>query len=180
MEYLDVISENDQVLGSKPRSEVHKEGFLHREIHVWLFDVDGNIYFQKRPVDAPSAGLLDSTVAGHVRSGETYSAALIRKTWEESGITTEEKDFAFLGFSRNKEIRPRLNKVNNFLRATYICKNPILPTDLHPQKQNTEFEYIHKDEIEGKIASYTFKDKFCDYVLTNEIPLVLKYLKKQG
>lgn len=180
MEYLDIISENDQIIGSKPRSEVHRDGLLHREIHIWLFDEEGNIYFQKRPPDAPSAGLLDATIGGHVRTGETYTGALVRKTAEEAGIQTKEEDFVFLGSSRNKEVRVRVNKVNNFLRASYIYKHPILPSDLQPKKETTVFEYIHKDELESKLTSYTFKDNFCDYVLGNEIPLVLKYLKNSG
>lgn len=177
MEYLDIISESDQIIGSKPRSEVHRDGFLHREIHVWLFDEDGNIYFQKRPPEAPSAGLLDATVGGHVRTGETYTQALVRKTQEETGVSSEESGFVFLGFSRNKEVRPRANKVNNFLRASYVYKQAISPNDLQPQKETTVFEYIHKDELESKLGSYAFKENFCDYVLSNEIPWVLKYLK---
>lgn len=124
---LDVVNVNDEIIDSKPRNEVHRLGLLHREIHVFMYDENKNIFFQKKGLHKPSAGLLDATVAGHVNGGEDYIIAAIRETQEESGITLSALDLFFVkklivsNIPRNEYGRP----VNNFIRSIYIYKKPI-------------------------------------------------------
>ena len=53
--FLNVVDENDEVIDSKSRIDIHRLGLLHREIHVWMFDENKNIFFQTRGLDRPSA-----------------------------------------------------------------------------------------------------------------------------
>lgn len=48
MEYLDIYDEQGQLLGKEERSIVHKEGYWHNTVHCWLYDLEGNVYFQIR------------------------------------------------------------------------------------------------------------------------------------
>ena len=38
MELLDVIDEEGNVLGTKDRKEVYKDGDLHRTVHIWIIN----------------------------------------------------------------------------------------------------------------------------------------------
>jgi hypothetical protein len=42
-EKLNIVDENDKVIGEDTRNNIHKKGLLHREIHVWVFDSNGGV-----------------------------------------------------------------------------------------------------------------------------------------
>lgn len=87
VEYFDVVDERDCVQGRLPRPEVHRLGLRHRAVHVLVFHPDGRIYLQRRSMNKDSApGLWDSSAAGHVESGESYDACVLRELAEEIGL----------------------------------------------------------------------------------------------
>lgn len=81
-EYLDIYDEKGIYLGQKERSVVHKEGLWHKTVHCWLYDGEGNIYFQIRK----DKEKLYTTASGHVLAGETIKEAFGREIKEEIGI----------------------------------------------------------------------------------------------
>jgi len=86
-ELLDVVDENDQVIGVKTRGEIHLEGLMHRSVHILVFNSVGDLFLQKRSMDKDNdPGLWDSSAAGHVDSGEDYYQCAIRELKEELGI----------------------------------------------------------------------------------------------
>lgn len=88
MEYLDYYDENDNYLGFKSRAEVHKEGLWHKTVHCWLYDKEGNVYFQIRK----DSGTFYTTASGHVLKGETVKEAFRREIFEEIGIYVDSSD----------------------------------------------------------------------------------------
>lgn len=88
MEYLDYYDENDNYLGFKSRTEVHKEGLWHKTVHCWLYDSEGNVYFQIRK----DSGTFYTTASGHVLKGETVKEAFRREIFEEIGIYVDSSD----------------------------------------------------------------------------------------
>ncbi|MEM7790886.1 MAG: NUDIX domain-containing protein [Verrucomicrobiota bacterium] len=87
IEPFDVVDENDRVVGVQERSVVHKEGLLHRAIHVFVFNDAGHIYLQRRSMNKDTApGKWVSSCSGHVDSGEDYDVAAIRELGEEIGL----------------------------------------------------------------------------------------------
>lgn len=89
-EIFDVVDADDQVTGTATRGEVHAQKLIHRAVHVFAFNKRGDLLLQKRSsLKDLCPGLWDSSVAGHLDSGESYEAAAVRELEEEMGIITE-------------------------------------------------------------------------------------------
>ena len=89
-EIFDVVDANDEVTGTATRGEVHARALLHRAVHVFVFNKRGDLLLQKRSLlKDRHPGVWDSSVSGHLDSGESYEAAAIRELGEEMGISPE-------------------------------------------------------------------------------------------
>ena len=90
-ETFDVVDENDNVVDSAARSEVHRNALMHRAVHVLVYDQDKRILVQRRGFNKDcSPGLWDTSAGGHVDSGEDYDEAAHRELAEELGIVSEQ------------------------------------------------------------------------------------------
>ena len=86
-EQFDIVDENDKVIGTKLRSEVHEKNLRHRAVHVLVFNQAGELLLQKRSAWKDREPCKwDSSAAGHLEPGESYEAGAIRETEEELGI----------------------------------------------------------------------------------------------
>ncbi|MEC7486944.1 MAG: NUDIX domain-containing protein [Verrucomicrobiota bacterium] len=86
-EILDVVDANDIISCSEPRSVVHRDGLLHRAVHIFVFNAEGQLFLQRRSMLKDSApGKWASSCSGHVDSGETYIRAAMRELHEEIGL----------------------------------------------------------------------------------------------
>ncbi len=175
-EFLDIIDKNDIVIDLKSRDDIHCLGLRHREVHVWLFDKNQNIYFQKSSARKSSAGLFDASIGAHVDKGENYLTAAVRETKEESGMVIKAEDLIFLkkvsGISKYKY----LNKINNFIRSIYIYKYPVSKEQLKHDEDETDGFYKFSIDFLSNMNDKE-KAKFHKFVPTNELPYILNYLK---
>lgn len=90
-EYFDVVNEQDVPVSRALRSEVHARGWLHRAVHVLVFDQHGRVFLQKRSMlKDTSPGLWDSSCSGHLDAGEDYDTAAVRELNEELGLVVNE------------------------------------------------------------------------------------------
>jgi isopentenyl-diphosphate delta-isomerase type 1 len=90
-EIFDVVDERDEVIGKKPRNEVHRLGLMHRATHVLVFNKRGQVFLQKRSMKKDrQPGLWDSSASGHVDSGEEYDVCAVRELREEIGLQVSE------------------------------------------------------------------------------------------
>jgi len=86
-EYLDLVDENDNVIGKAPRSEVRARNLLHRGVGILVFNSRGELYVHKRTETKDIfPGMYDMLVGGTVRAGESYEEAAAREAAEELGI----------------------------------------------------------------------------------------------
>ena len=86
-ETFDIVDSQDRVIGSALRGEIHRRGLLHRAIHIFWLRNDGSMCLQRRSFAKDNCpGLLSSSCAGHVDSGEDYLTAALREMHEELGI----------------------------------------------------------------------------------------------
>ena len=85
-----VVDARDQVVGAAPRREVHGNNLLHRAVHLFLFNRQGELFLQKRsPWKDRHPLLWDSSAAGHVDAGEDYDEAAQRELEEELGVSSD-------------------------------------------------------------------------------------------
>jgi isopentenyl-diphosphate delta-isomerase type 1 len=86
-EIFDVVNERDEVIGQRPRSEVHRLGLKHRAVHVLVFNSRGEVFLQKRSMKKDCfPGVWDSSASGHLDRGESYDACAMRELHEEIGL----------------------------------------------------------------------------------------------
>ncbi|MEK9738209.1 MAG: NUDIX domain-containing protein [Euryarchaeota archaeon] len=70
-EIFDIVNDSDKVIGSASRNEVHNRGLKHRSVHLLIFNKRGAVLLQKRSMEKDTfPGVWDSSVSGHVDSGE--------------------------------------------------------------------------------------------------------------
>lgn len=86
-EVFDVVNEQDEVIGTALRREVHQDASLiHRAIAVLVFQ-NSQLYLQKRSVTKDTyPGYWTCSCSGHVDTGETYESAAKRELAEELGL----------------------------------------------------------------------------------------------
>jgi len=92
LESLDIVDNQDRVVGSLSRGEIHRRGLMHRSVHVLVFDGEGSILLQKRSMQKDQcAGMWDTSCAGHVESGDDYAVTAPRELEEELGFAPSSK-----------------------------------------------------------------------------------------
>ncbi|CQR64891.1 NUDIX hydrolase [Streptomyces leeuwenhoekii] len=87
-EILDIVDENDRVVGQAPRGEAYARGLRHRCVFVLARDAGGRVFVHRRTATKlvfPS--LYDMFVGGVVGAGESYDDAALREAEEELGVT---------------------------------------------------------------------------------------------
>ncbi len=119
-EMLEIVDENDNVVGLENRVKIHKEGLLHREIHIWFFTPKKEIIFQHRAKDKDTyPDLLDATVGGHVEPGDSYEKTFEKECLEETGLSVKVSDAVVLLKMKKKVYDEVTNKINNTIRIQY-------------------------------------------------------------
>jgi isopentenyldiphosphate isomerase len=172
-EYLNIVDEDDNIIGQETRSEVHRLGLLHREVHVYFITPNKEIIFQHRAKDKDSyPDLLDATVGGHVDLGDDYRETAIREIEEETGLKIDSNDLIFLSKDRNGPfIDPITGTTNNTWKENYIYTFSGLLSDLRVEEGKAiGFESWSTDKLRN--ISEVEKEKFIPYV----IKFVLKNL----
>jgi 16S rRNA (adenine1518-N6/adenine1519-N6)-dimethyltransferase len=87
-EYIDIVDENNKVVGTEERERVHRDNLTHRSVHIFVFNTKGELFLQKRSVNKNEhPGKYDSSAAGHLDAGEGYDDAAIRELYEELSIS---------------------------------------------------------------------------------------------
>jgi isopentenyldiphosphate isomerase len=172
-EILNIVDENDAIIGEETRENIHKHGLLHREIHVYFISPKKEIIFQHRAKDKDLyPDLLDATVGGHVEPGDSYEETALKETEEETGIKIKFSDLIPINKIKICFTDKATNKINNIFntRYAYIYRGNIKDLKIEPGKA-LGFEVWPLDKLLNLTAEE--KARFIPYVfsfVTKELP----------
>lgn len=119
-ELLDIVDENDYVIGQKMRSEVYKKNLRNsRVIYAFLINDAQKIWIPKRsPHKKLFPSCWDASVAGHVTAGESYDEGFVRETQEELNLDVTNVRYRYIG-----KLTPQQQDVFGFTQLYCIYSN---------------------------------------------------------
>lgn len=86
-ELFDVCDAQDRVIGQAPRGEVHARGLLHRAVHIFVLNSQGELLLHRRSTQKDEYPLrITSSASGHLAVSEDYATAAVRELEEELGL----------------------------------------------------------------------------------------------
>ena len=156
MEIFDVVDTAGNIIGKATRAECHgNPELLHRTAHVLVFNEKKELWLQKRSADKDiQPNKWDTSVGGHLDSGENPVNAALREMKEEIGIEVGADDLNFCyDYIMKNEIESEL--VNTF----FI----VISDDEEIYYNKTEISdgrYWNRDEIEKSLGTGVFTPNF--------------------
>lgn len=153
-EWFDILTPRGRILSRAPRSVCHRGPFLlHAVVHLHLISPDGRIYLQKRSSRKKiQPGKWDTSVGGHIDSGETMESALFRETREELGI----EEFSPRPLKTYRwESEQEVEQVNSHWALWEGPEPRFDPEEID------EGRWWTADEIEDQLDKDTFTPNFC-------------------
>ncbi|MFI1396567.1 NUDIX hydrolase [Streptomyces sp. NPDC020681] len=145
-EILDIVDENDEVIGQAPRGEAYARGMRHRCAFILARDAEGRIFVHRRTTTKlvfPS--LYDMFVGGVVGAGESYDAAALREAEEELGVSGLPRPVPLFKFLYD-------NGEQSWWSAVYEvrCELPV-----HPQADEVAWhDFLPEEELERRLGEW--------------------------
>lgn len=176
---LNILDEGGSVLGQKSREEIHREGLLHAEIHVWFYTRDGRLLFQHRAKDKDTfPDLLDATVGGHVEIGETFEQAALKEVEEETGLKIGPSDLFLVTITRTKSFDTITGMTNYALRKVYAYRFEGSINDLKVEKgKSLGFEAWSINDLLN--PEFTYRARFIPQYFGAESLSIYSKIKNQ-
>lgn len=141
-EVLDIVDEDDNVIGQKTRKEVHSSNdHIHRAVHVFVFNSKGEVLLQKRSMNKDKYPGYWGDMAGHINTGDGYEDTAKRELKEELGI---EAPLEFMmKFRKRADNDQEINTVFKCVHEGPFKHNP---------EEIDEIRFFSAKEIEDMIA----------------------------
>ncbi|NTU43064.1 MAG: NUDIX domain-containing protein [Nitrospirales bacterium] len=116
-EMLDIVDNDGNTIRTAPRSVIHGDpSLLHKVVHVLVFDDQERVLLQKRALTKDVApGRWDTSVGGHIASGEELALAATREMEEELGVLPEKLTYLYSYIHSNP--------YESELVYTYMCRH---------------------------------------------------------
>ncbi len=109
-EWVDVVDDDDRVIGRATRADMRARNLSHRAVYVFVHNSRHELFVHRRTLTKDVyPGFCDVTVGGVVAAGEEYDAAAARELAEELGVTGA--PLARLGTIRYADERTRVRGV---------------------------------------------------------------------
>lgn len=175
--FLNIVNDNDEIIGRETRKKIHRKGLLHREIHVYFITPDKEMIFQHRAKDKDTfPDLLDATVGGHVEIGNNYEETAVKETKEETGVKIDASDLIFVNKIKKRAKDEVTGKINNAFqsRFVYVYKGDV--SDLKRERgQALGFEVWPMEKMLNLSADD--KARFIPYILEFSTTDLMEFIK---
>lgn len=175
---LDIVNEKDEVIGQDTRENIHKNGLIHREMGIWVFNDKGEVILQKRSMTKKHhPGCWSDSAAGHVESGDSYLVTAIRELKEETGIDAKENELIEIDkvlVGKDDFLKDGLNNHFEIIYA-YKFKEGIDKLKIE-NGEAEELRWWNIDELLN--ADENLKKQFVPYIFSFMIIATLKKVKE--
>ncbi len=144
-EILDLVNENDEVIGKIKRSDAYAKRLKNfRGINAFIINDKGQIWIPRRVKEKRFFPLcLDTSVGGHVISGETYEEAIVREVKEELNLDLNKLSYRELGY-----LTPYKDGTSDFQKVFEIHYNQ---SPLFNKNDYITSYWLFPSEIEARI-----------------------------
>jgi 16S rRNA (adenine1518-N6/adenine1519-N6)-dimethyltransferase len=85
-ELLDIVDEDDNVIGQDTKENKFIKDLITRNVAVFIMDNDRMLIVKRSPTKKTDPGKYDLAACGNVGAGESYEEAALREMKEELGI----------------------------------------------------------------------------------------------
>lgn len=145
-EILDLVNENDEVIGSKSRSDIYAEGLKNfRVVNAFVINSKGKLWIPRRAANKRLFPLgLDMSMGGHVESGESYETAFKRELKEELNLNAETIPYSLVG-----HLSPNKDGVSAFMNV-YEIKSDTAPD--YNKEDYIEYFWLTPKELLDKLG----------------------------
>ncbi|GGU94817.1 putative Nudix hydrolase [Streptomyces filipinensis] len=146
-EILDIVDENDQVVGRHPRGEAYAKGLRHRCVFIQAQDAAGRLFVHRRTATKlVFPALYDMFVGGVVGAGESYDEAALREAEEELGVRGLPQPAFLFKFLYDD------GAGNSWWSAVYEvrCELPV-----NPQAEEVQWhDFLPGEEVERRLGTW--------------------------
>lgn len=151
-EFVILVDEHDNEVGTMEKMEAHTSGTLHRALSVFVFNSEGKWLMHRRAVDKyHSGGLWTNACCSHPRQGEATIDAATRRLNEEMGMSCMiHHQFSFVYKASLDK-----NLIEHELDHVFIGYS-----DSKPEPNPTEvaeWKYLSSEELEGELQESSSK-----------------------
>lgn len=178
-EFLNIVDESDNVIGTEDRKIIHEKGLLHREVHVYFVTPKDEIIFQHRARDKDTfPDLLDATVGGHVEAGDSYGQTALKEAFEETGVAIKASNLLPIGKYRIEFKDEATGKTNHAFQQeyAYIFRGKLEDLKIENGK-GLGFEAWTREKLLG--LSEQEKSRFIPYIYDFVTVKIYEWLQKQ-
>ncbi len=138
---MDLVDENDNVIGTKSRKEIYAEGLRnYRVVNAFIVNSEGKLWIPRRVTAKklfPNG--LDYSIAGHVESGESYEEGMKKEAIEEVNI-----DLNVIPFKEVATFTPHTHNVHCFQKV-YVIESNEAPD--YNRDDFSGYEWLSPEEI---------------------------------
>lgn len=155
-EIIDVVNENGEIVGQIDKDLAHRDGVLHKAIHLWIINDNDEILIQYRCGNKNLyPNTWDCSVGGHVSVSEDAISTVIRETKEELGISVDLEKLEYIG------------QIRENLKYEDINSNELV--DIFILRQNIKLDELLFQRDEVSDARYVSLDDFFKLIDNNKL-----------
>ena len=184
-EIIDELNELGEIIGQIDKELAHKEGRLHKSIHLWIINDNDEVLLQYRCSDKDLyPDTWDVSVGGHVARGEDTRSAAIREAKEELGLDVLEDELKFITTIKEDLVYKDIN--SREMIDVFLLRKNINLDDIKLQKEEVDsvkfvsvpelFKLIDNELLLPHYEEYNIiKDLFTELVIKNNIRTIKNY-----
>lgn len=165
-EFVVLVDEQDNVLGTMEKMEAHQKGCLHRAISILLFDQNQRMLLQQRASSKYHwPNIWSNAVCSHPRQNETYEAAAHRRLPEELGIKADlDWQFSFIYKATDQATALHEHELDH----VFFGQIEKTPSSVNP-KEVGAVKWMEREALEKDVAHNPDQYSFWFKIILQEI-----------